>query len=159
MLVCALMAICFVVQRLSGKKINPIVLAWHIQQWLTHVKKNYKPAKSSDTASHAEDGSVRSAPNSGKGFKDSGGSGSGGSAKRKAPSSGKSGGGSGSGSKASKRSKVRSGAISPALLTRFHLEVAAANQSSLVLLAVCLFVCLFLVWCRRRLRTAARRST
>jgi len=95
MLVFALMAICFVLQKL-GKKINPIVLAWHIQQWLAHAGKSVKKPSTTndDSGSTPDDGSVRTAPNSGQGSKvpkDSASSssrGAGGSSKSKTGSGG-----------------------------------------------------------------------
>jgi len=120
------MAICFVVQRLSGKKINPIVLAWHILQWLQHVRVDKKKAKSAESsnASSADSDSVLSAPGSGTG---SGGS------TRKPPQGGGSGGG-----KARKASKVRSEAISLRFRRDFILKLQ--QLINLVLLAICLFL-------------------
>jgi hypothetical protein len=69
MLVFAMMTICFAVQQL-GKKINPFVLAWHIQQWLAHAKPKKSTKSSGSSASPSERdrddaASVHTAPGSG----------------------------------------------------------------------------------------------
>lgn len=81
MLVFAMMTICFAVQQL-GKKINPFVLAWHIQQWLAHAKPKKASTKSNSGSSASpsdrdrdDAASVHTAPGSGGKSKAAGGSG------------------------------------------------------------------------------------
>ena len=89
MLVFAMMTICFAVQQL-GKKINPFVLAWHIQQWLAHAKPKKASTKSSGSSASPSErdrddaASVHTALGSG-GKSKAGGGGSGGSTDSKAP--------------------------------------------------------------------------
>ena len=135
--------LCSVVQRLAGKKINPIVLAWHVLQWISYIRKKHAPKDDSATSSGADTDSGLSAPNSGKGLKGKkdlpGSAPSSGGSTRKPPQTG--GGGKnagGSGGKGRKASKVRSEAISLRFRRDFILKLQ--QLINLVLLAICLFL-------------------